>query len=85
MVEQTANAPKQFIISEVTLNKVLNTLSERPFKEVAGLINELQQTVRPLPVSVPGKVPPVKDPIKKPILKPIPKGKEKEPAPKDKE
>jgi len=44
----------EFTISQETVNKVLNYLAQRPFIEVAKLIEEVQQ-VKPLKVEEPVK------------------------------
>ena len=38
----------KFSISEEILNKLLNVLAQRPYAEVAGIIQEVQQDAKPL-------------------------------------
>lgn len=37
----------KFIISEDLLNKIINVLAQRPYAEVAGLITEIQEDIKP--------------------------------------
>jgi hypothetical protein len=58
--------PKQFVISEGLANAVLQYLGNRPFVEVAGMIQELtkMQPYEPMPVPGPGPEPREKKDIK---------------------
>lgn len=40
-------------VSTEMLNKVLNVLAQRPYAEVAQVINELQQDIKPILTEVP--------------------------------